>query len=411
MIDSPISQATTMENARKWLNIIRYGESGTVVQLQDDCEYRVLEITENPKILKEVLGPYYRRFLFDYLPLDEKDLHETIKLSLIGMCIERKIAGFKALQTKTNDEIIKIIAKKGYEIGLFISHIIYFLKRGNLQPLIDLELLIRSNRNLSVIFFSEQDLFHQKYRQLTDKCSFLFDNYLLYPLYGEKDSRQFIHYYLKQWQFTLSEEKINQLVQACGGYLWLLHQAIRNLRNNPDISLDQALTDKLMLIKLETIWGKLTDSEKEIIRKVFFGSLSSSDTISRDYEYLCHIRLIRENNKHPSLGIPLFASIIEKENKINRLSVKSGNINLGGRDVSSFFSKKERNLLLLLLSSRKKINSRDTVAQSIWGGDWQGKYSDWAIDRLAYRIRNKLKALGIDESLFKTVKKKGFIFG
>ena len=54
---TPVTAETTLENARKWLNIIRYGESGTVIQLQDDCEFRILEIINNPKILKHILGP------------------------------------------------------------------------------------------------------------------------------------------------------------------------------------------------------------------------------------------------------------------------------------------------------------------------------------------------------------------
>ena len=67
--------------------------------------------------------------------------------------------------------------------------------------------------------------------------------------------------------------------------------------------------------------------------------------------------------------------------------------------------------MLLLLSSKKNLIFRDVIAQAIWGKDWQDKYSNWALDRLVFRIRKKLKSIGLEGELLKTVKKKGFIFG
>jgi len=86
----PITPETTLENARKWLNIVRYGESGSVIQLQDDCEYRLSEILENPKILKKYLGPYYRKYLLIHLPYNQSFDH-TIRESLDGLCRARNI--------------------------------------------------------------------------------------------------------------------------------------------------------------------------------------------------------------------------------------------------------------------------------------------------------------------------------
>ena len=84
----PITPETTARNAKKWLNIVRYGESGTVIQLQDDCEYRVLEILNDKKILIDILGPYYRKYLLGYIQLDTKDLLSTIHEALIDLCLE-----------------------------------------------------------------------------------------------------------------------------------------------------------------------------------------------------------------------------------------------------------------------------------------------------------------------------------
>jgi DNA-binding winged helix-turn-helix (wHTH) protein len=56
------------------------------------------------------------------------------------------------------------------------------------------------------------------------------------------------------------------------------------------------------------------------------------------------------------------------------------------------------------------IVPRDTVAAAIWGADWEQKYSDWAIDRIAHRVRSKLKKFGPFDTMLKTIKRKGFLF-
>ena len=77
-----ITPETIEENARKWLNIVKFNESGTVIQLQDDCEYSVTEVINNKNLLKKYLGPYFRKYLFKYLPIDQKDL--LAKIAALG---------------------------------------------------------------------------------------------------------------------------------------------------------------------------------------------------------------------------------------------------------------------------------------------------------------------------------------
>jgi len=67
--------------------------------------------------------------------------------------------------------------------------------------------------------------------------------------------------------------------------------------------------------------------------------------------------------------------------------------------------------MLILLHSKDKLISRDVIARAVWEDKWHEKYSNWAIDRLVYRIRKKLRSIGIKDELLRTVKKKGFIFG
>ncbi len=406
----PITTQTTLENAKKWLNIIRYGESGTVIQLQDDCEYRVLEIIHNPTILKSFLGPYYKKYILAYLPVDQKDLMQTIRETLIEEAAIRKVDSLHKLFRMKTSDIISNITKKGYEVGFFISHITPFLKK-DFQPLVDLELLIRTSKNFSVLIFSEYDITNEKYSFLLDKCSFLYDHLIKYPMYNDKDARQFISHYSQSWNFSLPETIIKEIIGSCGGYLWLLHQAHRNLRDNPELTVKEALINEQMRLKLDSVWIKFTEAEKEIIRKVYFENIQENDTLTHEYDYLRSIKVIKEEKGLATLGIPLLSQVIEKEMRLNKFQLRDERIFIGEKEITRLLTPKERNFMNLMLSSKKKIVARDLVAQAIWGKNWEEKYSDWAIDRLAHRIRKKIKTMGIADKLLKTVKKKGFIFG
>ncbi|KKS47691.1 MAG: hypothetical protein UV09_C0003G0036 [Candidatus Gottesmanbacteria bacterium GW2011_GWA2_42_18] len=361
---------TIEANAKKWLNIIRYTESGTIIQLQDDCEYSVTEVINNKHLLRKYFGPYYRKYLLKYIPIDQKDLLKTINESLVELYLSRKIGHKKSLNSLSNIELLNLIAGSGYEVG-----------------------------------------FDDKYKVLADKCSFLFDHIIKYPLYDEPDVLQFINFYCDLWNVTLPEKTAKEIYRICGGYHWLVHQAIRNLRDDFQLSVYEACTDILLLNKLEVIWGKFTAEEKNIIRKIYLGNIEQTDSLTHEYEYLKSIRVIIEKSDRIELGLPLLSKIIEKEMKLDIIHVKHDQIMLGKNNLTNTLTNKEKLLMLLLLNSKKKIISREVIAQTIWGDCWEEKYSDWAIDVLAHRVRKKLNAVGIDENLLKTVKKKGFVFG
>lgn len=335
----------------------------------------------------------------------------SVKNALILECINRKITTKDNLVNKTLEEIVDFIIQSGHDIGVFLSHLSLLLKKNDFQPFFDIEHLIRKKKNISVIVFAEMDITHDRYNLLADKGSFLYDNIIMYPLYDRSDSKQFIKYYINLWNFHIPKELVEKIIDICGGYLWLIHQVLRNLRNNPAISLDQALSNSLVVKKTDVIWGKLTSEERNILRKIYFGTLLEKDTLTHEYLYLKSIRLIQENGKKCQLGIPVLSFSIEKENKLAAVSFRDDHIFVDTKDITLQLTKKERAFFSSLLFARKRVVSRDIVAKVIWGNLWEEKYSDWAIDRLVHRLRNRLKKLGIDEKLLKTVKKKGFVFG
>jgi DNA-binding winged helix-turn-helix (wHTH) protein len=71
------------------------------------------------------------------------------------------------------------------------------------------------------------------------------------------------------------------------------------------------------------------------------------------------------------------------------------------------FSKKELHLYSLLLENKDEICERDTIIHSVWPEYEEMGVSDWTIDRLVARLRQKLTAQKSPYSVV-TVKTRGY---
>lgn len=403
----PISAETLESNAKRWLANMRYGESGTIIQLQDDCEIYLPPIIYSPKTLKKHLGPFYRKYILGYIRLNEKAFLTTIKEEIMTLCQKRKLPIAQNAQQLPLDQILSKIARGGYDIGLFVSHTKNLFQVSRYGELYELEHLLRSNKNVSITLFSEIDITHPSYETLTDKCSSLFTNILYYPMYTEADAYQFITFNSRLWNMTLPYSTQQLLVQEFGRYLWLLRHAVRVLRNQPNATIEEIYNDFLMRKKIHVVWNKFTPKEKDLIKKSFVGALTPEDKTSHEFQYLKQILLLEENNNGIVVTIPALRLGIAAEQQTNRLTIHKDRFYYDDRDISTHFTPNETILLRVLFQAKSTIVPREQIAKSIWSSSWEERYSDWAIDRLVYRVRQKLTSLDMHPSTLKTHKRKG----
>src|SRR3989338_2124631 len=406
----PVTEKTTLKNARLWLNIVRFGESGSVIQLQDDCEYRVSDILEKPKILKKILGPYYRKYLLKYVSYNGLSLEKSIKHALIELLSQRNLPIPQNLEQLSINQLLDFIAREGFEVGLFIGRITPLLNESGFQSLINLELILQKSKNLSVLLFFEHDVTHPDYNFLTDKCFLIFDNIIKFPLYLTTDSRQFIRYQTELWEMKLNKGLEEEIIRLSGGYLWIIASLLRFFRDNPG-DIDKAINDELLIKKLDIIWNKFTQNEKKLINNCLADNWRFEDNLTPEFGYLEKIGILTLKNKKVTLQFPLLKQIVIRESKIHQLRIENKDFYLNKRVVTKELTKNEGILLYLLLKNQKSLVSRQKIANLIGGNNWEEKYSDWAIDRLVYRLRRKFRSLGMDPALIKTLKKKGFRYG
>jgi hypothetical protein len=408
----PITWETTEINAQKWLHIIRYRESGIVVQPQDDCEYRVPQVIGNSLLLKKYLGPYHRKFLLCYVSLDSNySWEKSIIQTLEKMIKNRRIFVSGNAQYDDLGSLLDFLGNRGYDVGLFLGRATHFLDRNDAEFFLKLEYFLQQTRNLSVVLFLEKDIARIKYRYFIDKCSLLFKHLLYYPFYKEADIRQFLRFYAKLWGYNLKKNKEDEIVRLCGGYLWLADCANMYFRDNPDANIAEVKSDSLMLQKISVVWSKFTPEEQKIIKDIVSGGFKPLQIRSEELTYLEKIGLLYPDGSGFKLGIPILKEYFNYENSLKDLYVQVNRIYKGGDDITDEFLLREKKLMVLFLTGKKKIVSRDCVSEALWGPGWEEKYSDWAIDKIISRLRIKLTRLGIDQKLLKTVKRKGFLWG
>lgn len=404
----PITMETTRANAERWLKLAKHGESGTVVQFQDDSEYRVAEIVKNRTLLREVLGPYYRRFILLSVSIGRDGLISQINKEILAVVNKRKIVNLDSKDDIEN--ICNKLVDRGYSILVFV----YGFSNINYEELYDelraLEEFLRSAHNVSIVLFSDRNIMSEKYSNLVDKCSLFFDHIELYSLYSSDDSWQFIKYNESMWRISLGKELNEKIIHVCGGYLWLISHIQRKYRDNPDFVWEDLEEDRGLLLKLQAILGKLSLDERKILDKVNSGAMITKELEENNFSYLAAVGLVKIIDKKVVLGIPLLSIALKNSIDSREIQILDRELYIGGNKVKSSLSIGDLNILHTLMSESGKLVDRKLLARVLWSESAEEKYSDWAIDRRISRLRAKLKEIGINSDLIKTVKGRGYVW-
>ncbi|MDO8639781.1 MAG: helix-turn-helix domain-containing protein [bacterium] len=183
-----------------------------------------------------------------------------------------------------------------------------------------------------------------------------------------------------RYKLSLSSKKEKELLDLTGGHIQYLHLIMillnekkEELKKGKINFLKEFINDERIVLQSEELWESLNKEEQAVILKISDGQ-KVSDLERSKAEYLWKTGFISEANM---IFSPLFGNYLKEKGR-NFLE------NLE-------FTKKE-NLLMGLL--KKKINNvceREEIAEIVWPEAQTFGVSDWAIDRLAARVRSKLK--------------------
>jgi DNA-binding winged helix-turn-helix (wHTH) protein len=355
----PLPPDTTNAIYNKWLHVIDRKEHVLIASLSPwDRHYRAAQFLEQETLLKPN---------FDYK-----------RVYLQSERIEEKEQLIRALPVTNRYTVFMIMDGEW-----LLQGIPYLIPALN-------EYLMNNQGNMSLLTFCECSPF------LIPPGHPITQNVVYSSLYSPSEICHFITHVTRKYDCRIEDKKAQQIVEECGGHIWLIKQSVRHYQETGKVEFDYPEMEQ----KLKTIWNQLGEYERDVLAHI----VDQRDfDINEASAYLHHTGLINSSG----ITIPIFEKFIRKQiNKNRSLLVINHHIMVGRVDITVNFTQRERSIIELLYLKRDGIVSRDEIGGILWVDNEEG-FSDWAINQAIKRLRNRINQFIPQHHYIKTIKGKG----
>ena len=290
---------------------------------------------------------------------------------------------------------------------------------SNLEGLID-----ASARKLAYVFTSFRKIDETANAQFSRNFLHVFQNIIYIRPANFTDTKVVFDAFKKRYKISPKNKLEKKLIDVSGGHIQYLHLSIIILQAEmkrekiDEGEIFGAISkDERINLQSEEIWESLKIGEQKVLLKVYKGENFSVQE-QNDAQYLWETGIVRlrdikrgpsslailrlKDKRGPSLSIgkpeifsPLFENYLDRE--IEKKQQTSG----------ADFTKKEKMLYEHLRQHLDRVCEREKIIEAVWPESEELGVSDWTIDRLVARLREKLK---IQKSKYQvvTVKTRGF---
>lgn len=263
---------------------------------------------------------------------------------------------------------------------------------ANLQGLID-----ASHSNLSFVITSARSLESLAPEVFSRASISAFARTMYVGPGSSEDARVIFDYTAKKNNMKFTPESRKKILVIVDGYTQYLQFALSYLhekkKNNIDEKLfDELIKDERIALQSEELWESLSSDEKDTLLHYFETGKTTEDE-KNEASYLWNTGMIQEDGK---LFSPLFEEYVKNAVKTKKEPSQRKEL-----------SKKEHLLLTLLEENRGALCERETIIQKVWPEVESYGVSDWAVDRLVARLRQKLKQSNLKLEIV-TVKTRGY---
>lgn len=216
----------------------------------------------------------------------------------------------------------------------------------------------------------------------------LYTHYLL-PLSPENISVH-IDEYQKKYHVIFDTKARTELVQLSGGhfqYLRVLMDILRESKSVRESLHDKAIKDERITLLSEELWESLTAEEKKEIAQIVRGThLPEFSRYFRDTGMAVKTHVFSA----------LFAEFVKQRSTLDK---KAG--------LATEFTRKEHLLFNYLKDNVGTVCERDRIIERVWPESAEDGISDWSIDKLMERLREKIKKQGLPYQVV-TVRTRGY---
>lgn len=210
----------------------------------------------------------------------------------------------------------------------------------------------------------------------------------------EKEERWFI--------YKLEKKVKEKIIELSGGYSslarGLLALALTNQERFITFTNDELVETQEVKTWLHKLYFSMAEQSQQILQK-----LVVNPKLNIDNSYLANSGLLIDGR----FFTPLFRIYIENLAKDDiKLHSKDDQLYLGEQKLSEIFTNQEELVFNYFWDKADAVISREEIANVMWAGNANESYSDWAIDKIISKIRDKI--LDDDKTLIQTIKGKGF---
>lgn len=267
---------------------------------------------------------------------------------------------------------------------------------GNLQGIVD-----STNQKLAYVFTS--------FRELNDLSPEVFHKQSLatfaHKIYlkpaNDEDMEVIMDTLLKKYHLEIDFETRKTIIQNCGGHVQLLqlsiiivNEMLKRSKKIPEDFIQRIAEEERTTLQCEELFGTLKPEEQHVLLNIYH-EVPLTEEDEKIASYLVNTGYIKQNGTRHVFS-PFFAYYLKDMEHYNKKA-----------SVTHGLTKKEQMLYDVLKTNEDEICERDDIIQAVWPECNEIGVSDWALDRLVSRLRNKMKNNN-DTSEIQTVKTRGF---
>lgn len=198
----------------------------------------------------------------------------------------------------------------------------------------------------------------------------------------QKDTGIVYSAYKNMYALDISEDIEQAFFTFVDGHIQYLQYGLIVLREKGEHIKDKEslwknlYEDERVVLQSEELWESLSIEEQDVLKRIAKGESVDANE-KQKARYLWDTGLVCETR----LFNPLFAKHIEQKIE-KKAAVEGGSVE---------FTKKEHLLFEFLQKNVNEIAERENIIQAVWPEVTTLGVSDWAVDRLVARVRQKLK--------------------
>ncbi len=357
------------------------------------------------------LNTLIERELFAFWRLTFKRIADAVRDSSLDKITQARIAKIfdKGIQSGdlflTYDgvrESLEILAKAG------ITPIIIFSRFDRLKDAITDEffdnlqsLKDATGNKLSYVFTTYRELETLAPLVFKTKSVAIFSRIHYIKPAESKDMEVILASFEERYAISIEKTMREQIIFLSGGhvqYLQLLLIIYYELSKKENISLEEfkqiVEADERIMLQSEELWESLTKEEQEILKKTLHKQKFSQQERGKA-KYLWDTGFITQEENSNQLFSSLFSHYLAKMAQ------------QGHETMLWELTKKEHTLFSYLQENVEGICEREKIIEIVWPEYKDYGVSDWSVDKLVARVRNKLKKQKSEFEII-TVKTRGY---